>query len=483
VKKSILFAFALAFVLMAGSLHAQNQAVYGIVLNRNGQPVPGASIAILQQPANTSTQPGSPLANLCNSLIDVICSGNPNPVIADGLGNYFFYAPILSSGGYTYQFYGSGLTQRVEVDHGPSNSGVGVTVPPPSGSVIFNIGGVLATTPGIFNDAVGNFFHIPNGLQSDAIGGFRMNMNILSSTMPTSGSTTQTELGVCPAGTNMRQGELCVSEANGAIFGLATRGQLIGTDFSLDANGCTLFTANGNVNWCPSFNSGVAGIHNGTSGALWDVFSTFTSPSIYEALTMGWSANYDAGGSNDIIVTQHGGSGGSYRKLCFGTAGPTTPNGWCITTGGIFFSASGNPNPAIQGVSSLTVARIGMAIGSTAAPTCAFTSGGGTGSPTCLITGTGTTGSTDSGGTMLITTGTTAAATGTITLTFGSATGPDTVVCEYMSSQVGGTGPWTAPVTFTDTTPTAAADVFKWTNGANLSNTTTYAINYHCFGK
>lgn len=453
-------------------LMAQNQAVYGIVLNRNGQPIPGASIAVCTQPANTVTAPCTPLANLCSSLTDNTCT-SPNPVIADGLGNYMFYAPILATGGYTYQFYGSGLTMRSELDHGPSNSGVGVTVPGSNTQAIFNVGGVFGTYAGIFNDPVGGFFHLPGGMQSDAAGGFRMNANILSVIMPTSGSISTSEIGVCPAGTNIRQGEWCVSEANGAVVGLATRGQLIGTDFSLDANGCTLFTANGNVNWCFSFNTGVFGFHNGLTGVLGKYFGTFTSPTVNESIDIGWSP------SNSVyfIGSNHGSGGGSYRQVCLGTSGPTTLNGWCVKPDGSLQASASNPNPSITGVFNIVLNRVGL-VGT--APTCSPTSGAGA-SATCTLQ----TGSTDGGGTILLApAGAGIAGTGTITLTFNAAFGADTPPCLYMASDLGAT--WAALAVMKDKTPSPASDLFTWTNGTVptiLSTPATYDINYWCPGK
>ena len=81
-----------------------------IALTRGGMPAPGAFVAVCTQPAVTSTTPCTPLANLCSSLTDGSCS-SPNPVQADGLGNYHFY--ILSgTTAYTVQIYGSTLPPR-----------------------------------------------------------------------------------------------------------------------------------------------------------------------------------------------------------------------------------------------------------------------------------------------------------------------------------------------------------------------------------
>lgn len=98
--------------LLACSAVAQNSRFDGTVTNRNGTPIGGASIAVCSQPATTTTTPCTPLASLCSSASDAVCT-SPNPVTADSLGNYSGY---VRPGKYTLQFYGSGLTTRVQPD-------------------------------------------------------------------------------------------------------------------------------------------------------------------------------------------------------------------------------------------------------------------------------------------------------------------------------------------------------------------------------
>lgn len=116
-----------------------------------------------------------------------------------------------------------------------------------------------------------------------------------------------------------------------------------------------------------------------------------------------------------------------------------------------------------------------------AAPTCAFTSGGGT-SPSCTVD----TGSTAAAGIIIATTGTgSPAGTGTITLTFASAIGVNKPVCIYQASD-NGAGQWNGLAVFKDKTPAIASDLFTWTNGSAptaLSTSTAYWINYHCWAK
>jgi hypothetical protein len=89
--------------ILVGSAFGQNARYDNIVVGPKGV-VPFATIAVCTQPANSSTQPCTPLAALCSSLTDVTCT-QPNPVTADFLGNFhFYYKP--SQGPFTLQFFG-----------------------------------------------------------------------------------------------------------------------------------------------------------------------------------------------------------------------------------------------------------------------------------------------------------------------------------------------------------------------------------------
>jgi hypothetical protein len=108
------FSFALILVACATFIHAQNARVDGVVQSRTGAPAPGAFVAVCTQPANTTVIPCTPMAPICSSTGDATCL-QPNPIQADGLGNYSFY---ILPGTYTLQIYGSGLTTRVQPDQG-----------------------------------------------------------------------------------------------------------------------------------------------------------------------------------------------------------------------------------------------------------------------------------------------------------------------------------------------------------------------------
>lgn len=115
-------------------------------------------------------------------------------------------------------------------------------------------------------------------------------------------------------------------------------------------------------------------------------------------------------------------------------------------------------------------------------PTCTFTSGGGT-SPSCAFD----TGSSNTSGIMILTTGTgSPAGSGTFTLTFANAPfSTNKPVCTYMVSDMG-TGSWSALVGIKDKTISSSSDLVEWQNGTSsttLATSSTYWVNYNCWGK
>lgn len=100
--------FGLVLLICATFAHSQNVRYDGVVQSRSGAPAPGASVAVCAQGSNTSVTPCSVPVALCSSLVDVTCT-SPNPVTADGLGNYHFYIAKTTLP-VTLQFFGSGLT-------------------------------------------------------------------------------------------------------------------------------------------------------------------------------------------------------------------------------------------------------------------------------------------------------------------------------------------------------------------------------------
>lgn len=118
--------FALVLLACATFVRAQNVRFDGTIQSRAGVPAAGAFVAVLSQPANTSLTPGSPLLSLCNSLTDSVCNPlvNANPVQADGLGNFHFYAKI-SQLPVTLQFYGSTVRTYIMPDQSLGAAGGG----------------------------------------------------------------------------------------------------------------------------------------------------------------------------------------------------------------------------------------------------------------------------------------------------------------------------------------------------------------------
>lgn len=103
----------------------------GTVQNAVGTALPGVSVAVLSQPADTTTQPGTPLASIFTDSTGV--TPLANPLSTDNLGNYFFYA---APGTYTVQIYGAQLLeqqvfpdQEVVAPGGGSVTSVALTAP------------------------------------------------------------------------------------------------------------------------------------------------------------------------------------------------------------------------------------------------------------------------------------------------------------------------------------------------------------------
>lgn len=117
------FALSMAFVvLLVTAALGQNVRYDQVVSTRSGAPAAGAKIAVCTQPATTSTTPCTPLAPLCSSLTDLVCN-QPNPVTADGLGNYHFYLPAAKMP-VSVQFYGPNVLTGFIPDQTFGGSGV-----------------------------------------------------------------------------------------------------------------------------------------------------------------------------------------------------------------------------------------------------------------------------------------------------------------------------------------------------------------------
>jgi hypothetical protein len=131
-------AILVALVVIAGAAvspaHAQGTRKDDIVLGPRGTPVAGATVAVCTQPATTTTKPCSPLASLFSD--SALTQALANPLAADGLGNYHFYA---APGKYTLQIYSSQLSTTVIPDVILPNDPMNPTV-----SSITSSGGISA---------------------------------------------------------------------------------------------------------------------------------------------------------------------------------------------------------------------------------------------------------------------------------------------------------------------------------------------------
>jgi hypothetical protein len=118
----------------------------GTVNTALGVGVSGVDVYVCTQPANTGSIPPSPLATIYADS-----SGTPlaNPVLTDGLGNFFFYA---ATGAYTLVYFDplGRIAEQIFPDQqvvspgGGSVSSVGMTVP-----VGFSISGSPVTASGV----------------------------------------------------------------------------------------------------------------------------------------------------------------------------------------------------------------------------------------------------------------------------------------------------------------------------------------------
>jgi hypothetical protein len=98
--------FALALImggLASPQVSAQGSRQDDIVFGPFGHPIAGATITVCQATATGS--PCAPLATLCTDA--TLTTVSPNPLQADGNGNYHFYAP---AGRYLIQITGPQIT-------------------------------------------------------------------------------------------------------------------------------------------------------------------------------------------------------------------------------------------------------------------------------------------------------------------------------------------------------------------------------------
>ena len=102
---------ALTFLFAAPAAREQGTRYDGVVQGEQGIPASGATIVVCTQPANVTSTPCTPLANLYTDT--TLTAAAPNPLNSDGLGNFHFYA---APGMYTLQIYGPGINTYTMTD-------------------------------------------------------------------------------------------------------------------------------------------------------------------------------------------------------------------------------------------------------------------------------------------------------------------------------------------------------------------------------
>jgi len=126
-REKMMLKYTLIFLSLTCAALSQNLRHDSVAYGPNG-PIPNAFVAVCSQPANTTTQPCSPLANLCSSFSDTTCT-QPNPLTTDGLGNFYFYLKG-NTVPFTVQIYGPQvIVPYVLSDQGLSGYSGGVSIP------------------------------------------------------------------------------------------------------------------------------------------------------------------------------------------------------------------------------------------------------------------------------------------------------------------------------------------------------------------
>jgi hypothetical protein len=178
----------------------------GSVLDNVPRPVPGAQIAVLTQPANTTTQPGSPLASIFSDVNGAFPLANP--FSADGTGNYFFY---IAAGTYTIQIYGGTLAAQIVL----ADQAAGT----PAAGVSLQHNGTNNSTQTLLNIAQGS-----NVTVSEAAGTVTIAASAAAVTFQTNtvNNSSQTTLNLVQGSgitlTNTSGGNVTIAAAAGATF-------------------------------------------------------------------------------------------------------------------------------------------------------------------------------------------------------------------------------------------------------------------------
>lgn len=241
----------------------------GSVLDNVPRPVPGASIAVLTQPANTATQPGSPLASIFSDVNGSVPLANPFQ--ADGSGNYFFY---IASGTYTIQIYGGTLASQIVL----ADQSAGT----PAAGVALQHNGTANSTQTLLNIAQGS-----NITVSEAAGTVTIAAAASAVVFQTNGTNngSQTTL-------NLAQGSgITLSNTGGTTTITASAAPLFQTNTVSNTSQSTLNLLNGTNITITNPSAG-----NVSIAAAWPIFQVNSTP-----LTSSTTVNFQSGAN--VLLT------------------------------------------------------------------------------------------------------------------------------------------------------------------------------------
>lgn len=176
---------------------------------------------------------------------------------------------------------------------------------------------------GFFYDTVGGVFHIPNQMSADFNGPWTLEGAYPSVTPMANAGAGKSKIGFDLVGV------LKVSENATAPLEVLKRGKVLGSDMILDSLGCFYLAVAQDLGLC-HINTGVFGISNGLNPTKFNAYQSYTSSTIWSAITMGFNV-----ASNEYqIEGAHGSGSGTYFPLAFLTNGTRQ---WGISLTGSFF--------------------------------------------------------------------------------------------------------------------------------------------------
>lgn len=393
VKLWLGFCLLLVLVFFAVDGHAQNARFDGVVLSRSGLPAPGATVALCTQPAVTTTTPCTPAAALCSSVSDLVCT-SPNPVTADGLGNYFFYVKngiCTVSAPCTLQFYGSAVTTRIQADQsfGGATTAPGISCSPitANGVVYINNSSACVTSnTATFTSSTNTLVVGANG--GSAVGTVKANGTSSSNgaTLSTNAAGSQILLGANFTGSPwsivgdtalnpVNYVELQSASGSSAGFEWVGQGDVSGLGSAAGFKVSNAASTNGSSPGAS--NSFSAGSANGNDAISPGGDTTFSSGSSLAGNSRGGDVTFNGGnghgtGRGGNINLNPGSTGsGAIGAVVLGNVTGTTQCLQASSTGAI--SGSGGPCPITSSSSTTTATGVAIGASNTVAITKAIT--------------------------------------------------------------------------------------------------------------